>query len=139
MLLDVCVVRPSGAAVGQWDFVLTNFSPASLHVIGDGPVSQTFDRDLSAVYVLSAEDLPEGPLIVFAPADGRYVQGAVSLADHEFDPQATYLFGADHVPLSEDHLGSRMPDETVFVPTDSHDEMFSHVAYAVAAWEARRG
>lgn len=136
--MNVCLPLPrENHLQKQWDFVLSNFPPDALFVIGDdedAPSTNVFSAQ-DATYIPSAEELPQAPLVVLAPEHGRYFVGEESLKDFPHPDHATYLFGADHIPLSSDHLGDREPDHLVFIPTASTDDMFSHVAYAVVAWD----
>lgn len=137
-MYSVCLSLPSKPELQkQWDFVLSNFPPDSLYVIGDeanAPSTNVFAKQ-GATYIETAEELPGLPLVILAPAHGKYVSGETPLTDFEHPEDVIYLFGPDHLFLSSDQLGQREPDETVFIPTASTDDMYGHVAYAVTIWD----
>lgn len=142
MAVAVCIPLPKdGNAQMQWDFVLSNFAVDTLYVIGDeadAPVSNVFSG-MNATYIASAEGLPAVTLIVLAADNGKYVQGTTSLVGFSHPEDVIYLFGGDSAFLSEDELGSRVPDDVVFIPTDSKDDMWSWSAFAVVMWDRRYG
>ena len=67
--------------------------------------------------------------------DTRDNHGIQSEFTHPKD--ATYLFGPDEVPMPKAFLDGRQPDHLVYVPTDTHRDMFSFVTFAVVAWDRR--
>lgn len=136
--MDVCIPLPhNGQYQDQWDYVLSNFNINSLYVIGDvkdAPRTNVFAK-LNATYIDSAADLPDVPLVVLAAFDGRQIRGDIDLADFKHPDDAVYLFGGDVEWLTHDQLGGRVPDHLVFINTDTHDDMWSWVTYAVVAWD----
>lgn len=138
--MKVAVSFPTaGQFHNQWDYVLSNFAPAEVWVIGnvgDAPPYGAFALARST-WVPDATGLPDGPLVVLSPDTGRHIQGIESLAEFTHPDDAVYLFGSDNWNLSDDELGGRPADHLVFVDTDTNDEMYSFVAYAVTAWDRR--
>lgn len=134
---SVAIVTPEGAAIKQWDYALSSLPVASLRLIG-APVAGRGPLAEAAV-VHSAEQLP-GELVVVSPRTARYIHGTESLTDYLRDPlrSPTFLFGPDHLPLSTDHLGARVPDRLVYISTASRDDLFSHVAFVIC-WVALNG
>lgn len=139
MSISVCLALPDKPDLQkQWDFVLSNFPPAELFVIGDSrnaPPTNVFAKN-SAAYMLTADGLPRGrDLIVLAPPHGKYIAGTTPLHDFDHPDDAIYLFGPDHLFLSSDQMGQREHDAAVFIPTASTDDMYGHVAYAITVWD----
>lgn len=137
-MYSVCLCLPSKPELQkQWDFVLSNFPPDVLYVIGDeanAPPTNVFSKQ-GATYIDTAEGLPDLPLVILAPPHGKYIHGEISLTEFDHPEDVIYLFGPDHLFLSSDQLGERQPDQTVFIPTASTDDMYGHVAYAVTVWD----
>lgn len=118
----------------QWDYVLTAFEPDELIVIGDisnRPQSNVFKY---ARYIDSISLIMED-LIIFAPKNGRYVQGKESLVTFEHPENATYLFGNDKLNLDPSVVSDN--DNLVYIPTDSDHDLYSWCVYSVAIWDRR--
>ena len=144
MSASICIVYDN-SQVGEmfWDYLHSHFQNTL-----DGPLYLLGDPDAhvgmrSAVLIDTADDLPptggigEPKFVVLAPAAGRYVQGDESLATFIHPQNAIYLVGSNSRHLSEDDLGSRVPDHKVFIPTDTNDEMFAQGAAIVTLWDRR--
>lgn len=130
-------IQNNNDAQNQWDYVLTNFGipPENVWMRNDldllnyhGKYTQThgtaFDLD------------PNIPLVVVQPLGGRYIQGNISLIDFVHPNSAIYLFGGDNDNLSsEEDLGGRNPDYLVYIPTATHDEMYSWVAASCVLYD----
>ncbi len=141
MTTAVCLPLPrNGQYQMQWDYILSSCPPDALYVIGDeeqAPSTNVFSR-LSAIYVADASDLPSASqLVVLAPPNGRYIQGNISLEDFAHPTDAIYLFGGDIDFLSETEMNNRQADSLVYVPTESADDLFSWVAYAIVMWDRK--
>ncbi|MDX1493534.1 MAG: hypothetical protein R3253_05725 [Longimicrobiales bacterium] len=139
MARRVALVSPTREFLQQWDYLLSSFPPDRLWVIGelpDMPQRSPFSR---AVLAETAESLPADPLVVLAPRSGRHYQGEISLLDFEPTDDSIFLFGPDHLPLSDDHLGSRRPSHLVYIPTATEDDLYSWVAAAIVFWDLIRG
>jgi len=139
-MIAVCIpLAQNGQYQTQWDYLLSSFEPDRLYVIGDekdAPTTNVF-ASLNAVYVESCADLPADlPLIVFASKTARYVKGVTSLVEFTHPADAVYFFGHD-VRWVDDEVLGRVPDEIVYVPTDTTDDLWSWVAGAVALWDRR--
>lgn len=136
--IDVCLpLPPSGDHQQQWDYILSNFSVRNIYVLGDPKNAPTTNVFKDAIYIESCQDLPDIERIVLSPSGGRYVQGLVDLADFVHPVEAVYVFGADNVPLSSDEIADARIDHHVFISTDTHDELYSWMAYAVTRWDRR--
>lgn len=129
----------SETSLRQWEYVLCHFGPDVIYLVAserpEGIVYAT------AVLIDDAEDLPTGPAVVLlAPITGRIVQGNEDLATFDHPADAIYWYGPDiteHMDPALYFPGGRQPDHLVFVPVDTDDQMFAHVAHAVVAWDRR--
>ena len=82
----------------------------------------------------TAAELPDVPLVVLGPPDGKFVQGNVSLKDFQHPDDAIYLFGGTQDVLTVEDLGGRVPDASVYIPFVKH-ECYSHAAGYMALWD----
>lgn len=132
-MFSVCLVASPGAQwEQQWSYLLSHFQPESLYVIGElDPRVKPFTGYTS---VQTAEDVP-GHLVLLAPSHGRYVQGAAPITDFAHPDTCTYMFGADNATMSSDFLGGRRPDDVVYIPTDTKDDMYSFMAGAITLYD----
>ena len=126
MSFAVCIPVPTKEEFrAHWDHVRAHFKVDELYVIGDG-------------YLASVAELPDDqPLVVLQPCRAANFRGTVSLSEFTHPKDATYLFGPDEVPMPKAFLDGRQPDHLVYVPTDTHRDMFSFVTFAVVAWDRR--
>lgn len=111
------VARPTpnrGTYANQWEFALSAF-----------PADRVVDLN-------TPTDVQR---IVLAPPDGRYVQGVESLDTLQHPSDATYVFGPDWAHLTPEDI--RDGDRLVYIPTATHHEMYSWVAYSVVMWDRR--
>ena len=132
-MVSVCLVVTSGQNwEQQWSFVLSNFAPDKIYVIGHvDPKVRPF-RD--AVSILSAEEIEE-PITLLMPENGVNYQGTQPLTDYEHPDEVCYMFGSDNHVLEEKHFGDRSPDDIVFIPTSTIDTMYSFMAGAVTLYD----
>jgi predicted class III extradiol MEMO1 family dioxygenase len=118
--------------------VLAHFKPDQVFLLGglERPEFKKYLGVRNAEEIDTADSLPDLPLVVFAPPSGRVHKGEVALRDfdHSKFEDAIYLFGPDHKILDENFMGSREPTIKVYIETDSKDEMYSHVAAAIALY-----
>lgn len=126
------VCFPYATDQNQWDYVLSNFKPETIWIL-NAPEDARLPK--GARRLNTAEDLPDNPLVVLAPKEGRFVKGEMSLVDFEHPEDAVYLFGQNNQNLSELELGNRVPDHVIYIPTSDHVEMYSWTAYAVTYWD----
>lgn len=117
----------------QWEYVLSHWRPDILYWLGSHPIpeaSNTLERARRSDW----RDLTH-PLVVLAPRSGRYVQGKVSLAEFAHPDDACYAFGSDAENLDPDAVRIANPEHLVYIPTDTIDQMYAHVACAVTLWD----
>lgn len=121
----------------HWSYVLSHFSYDRVYLLGGPDHLDANDYHLkTAKRVKTAAQLPKKtPLVLFSPANARYLPGQVSLLDFTHPKNATYMFGSNCVHLSEDELGGRDPDHVVYIPTADHHECFDFVAASIALWD----
>lgn len=122
----------------QWSWVFSNFGITEIWERGadhDGERGKDGSIYQPTIKIDTAAELPERPLIVLAPVEGRYIQGDQSLADFVHPEDAVYLFGATQANLNnEDDLGDRVPDALVYIPTVKL-ECYSHSAAYMTLWD----
>lgn len=126
----------SGWELNQWGYLVASFPVDEVFVIGNK------DADMQGILkqstlIESAEELPDAELIVAAPRKGRFVQGSVDLKTFNHPEDAIYLFGLDHVNLSEDELGGRTPDHMVYIDAEDKWELYAHVAAAIFLYDRK--
>lgn len=127
-MFSVAIHLSSPQSETQWDFVLSNFKPDEVVVLGDY-------EPTSKVLRSARRSLPtEGERVILAPQNGRYISGTIALCDFTHPEHATYIFGPDNA-----HLHDIEGDHYVYIPTDTHHEMYSWVAGAVTLWDRRCG
>ncbi len=122
-----------GTMENQWAYVLLHFTPRHVYAFDGELWSKPF---VGASAVLSAEELPQIPIVVLAPLNGDNVQGAISLDEFGHPAECVYLFGPDDELLMPAHLGSREYSR-VYIKTDTTDQMWSWVAAAVTLFDRR--
>ena len=117
----------------QWSWLFSNFGITDVWMRGRDAQTQDIYQD--TIDIESAADLPmDHKVIVLSPPDARFVKGNTSLIDFEHPEKAIYLFGASFGVISDDDLGGRRPDATVFIPTFKH-ELFAHNAGYIALYD----
>lgn len=121
--------------VQQWEFALSNFQVDRLFMVGGNPPGSAVLA--GATPIESSLDLPSVPLVLLAPSNGENIRGDQSLADFEHPADAVYWFGSDSQHIDEEVFYGRAPDHCVFIPTDTIDQMYSHAAWLVVAWDRR--
>lgn len=134
-MFDICLVPSSGAHwENQWSYLLSNFKPRSLFVIGE--VNPTIIPFKGYIKINSAEEIP-GTLVLAAPINGENYQGNVPLPTFHHPDECCYMFGSDNHHLDEPQMGARIPDYSVYVPTDTIDNMYSYIAGAVILYDRK--
>jgi hypothetical protein len=85
--------------------------------------------------VETAADLPDVPLVVLAPSEGRQFQGVIALPEYQHPKDAIYITGQNHVQFDPDFLAERNYD-AVYIPAEKH-EFYAMVAAACALYDRR--
>lgn len=120
-----------------WEYVLCNFKPDTIYCHGPGD-SLPGTVLKNAVVIAGPEDLPsDHALVVLAPTTGMAVRGTNSLVNFSHPEKAIYWFGSDNRHLESDVFAQREPDHLIYVPTDTHDQMYSFTTWPVVAWDRR--
>lgn len=136
-MFDVCIFQiHSPEWQNQWDYVLRNFQPDNVYVIGDElPASKPF---LNATLISGIEDLPKDKsLVLLSPENARYYKGRKNLFSFEHPDNTIYLFGGDDMNLKPEMFKKRKPDYKIYILTDTDDEMYSWVAAAITLYDRR--
>ena len=125
MSFALCISLPETEDLrAHWDHVRANLRADELFIIGKG-------------HYASAAELPDQPIVLVQPRNGKFFKGVISLEDFQHPQNATYLLGPDKIPMPPEILGGRTPEFSVYIPTGTNRDMFSFVAYAVVAWDRR--
>lgn len=136
-MLTVAVWPCTGQEENELDYVLSNFNPEAIWLLGDYQCTNNLMRDAPRAKTFA--DLPSDPLVLFAPTTSRNFTPTVSLTEFTHPENAVYVFGPNNLHLADEDLGGRTLDHVVNIPTDTHDEMYAHTAIAVALWSRRYG
>ncbi len=132
-MFDVCLIAGSGEKWGdQWSYVLSHWKPRNVYLIGN--VDRRLKPFRSVIEIESAADLPDLPVVVMQPDTSRYVKPSQTIAEFLHPDECIYLFGSDHIHLTDEHTGGR-DIRVVSIPTDTHDEMYSWIAGAVTLFD----
>ena len=121
----------------QWEYVLCHFRPDEVYLVGsERPEGIAYRR---ATLIRDSNDLPaDVPIVLMAPQSGRVIPGNESLDTFCHPDDAIYWFGPDTSEHMNDAYLPRRADCKVYIPTDTVDQMFAHVACAVTLWDRRR-
>ena len=121
----------------EFDYVLSNHQPDSIYVMGGFQCTNNILRDAPTADTFA--DLPVGDVVLLAPQSSRFFSPIISLLEFQHPSEAVYIFGPNNQHIDDSVFGGRNPDHVVFIPTDTDDEMFAHVAYIITAWHRRYG
>jgi hypothetical protein len=83
----------------------------------------------------TAAELPDVPLVVLAPPEGRELQGVIPLPDYRHPDDAIYITGQNNVHFDPEFLADRDYD-AVYIPSEKH-EFFALIATACALYDRR--
>jgi len=125
-MVTVCIHLDNNQSEIQWSFLLSNFRPDEIRLLGEYEPTDKIFRDVK-------RGLPNKPLIILTPKDGRYMKGDISLSNFTHPEDAVYVFGSDKKHMEP------MDGTLVYIPTDSNVEMYSWSAGAVVLWDRRCG
>jgi len=120
--------------MNQWDYVLCNFKPEELYLIGYKEKAFISNPLKQAKFINSYSELPDLQLVVMAPPHGRNFAGRIPLSEFEHPKDCIYIFGSDSEIMEDEFNRANYP---VYIETDTKDDMYSFVAYAVTAWDRR--
>ena len=124
----------------QWEYALSHFVPDAIYVHGANSRTLAQNKVLgSAIYFEEANELPaDHSLILLAPQNGLNLQGDESLSDFSHPADAIYYFGSDSAHIPAEKFDTRQPDNKVYIPVDTNDQMYSFTAWCVVAWDRRQ-
>ena len=137
----VCIILPDDRKYQKlWDYALMHFRPVSIYIIGGDEKDLGRKAMRGAISINAAGELPNDiPLILMSPKNARNYPGTLPLTKFNHPDKAIYMFGPDDNHVCDDHMGSRTPDVGVFIPTETDDQMYAHVAYNITAWDLIHG
>lgn len=121
-------------SANQWAFALSNFKPDRLSVWSPCDADLR-NRPLRGAAPVDAVTVSDSDVVVLAPPNGRHVRGEISLVEFDHPEHALYVIGPDGEHLTADRI--EVDYQAVYVPTDTVDEMYSWVVWAVVAWDRR--
>ena len=132
-MLGVCFrSEHRGWMQDQWSFVFSNFGITDIWERGKTDESSIYQTTIG---IDTAIELPDRPIVVLAPPDGKYIQGVSPLQEFTHPEDAIYLFGGSQEVLNdEEDLGGRVPDHLVYVPLVQY-EMYSHSTAYITLWD----
>ena len=120
--------------MNQWDYVLSNFKPDKVYIVGDIDKATLSNPLKQAVLIDNVNELPDKPLVILSPSHARKHKGIVPLDKFIHPENAIYYFGSDSEIMLNEFKVESIP---VFIPTDTTDDMYSFVAYSVVNWDRR--
>ena len=134
--MRVCfTANQNNTFMNQWDFVVCNFKPDQIYILGSQDNLVISNPLKEAIFIDSYNQLPDIPLVVAAPAHGRYVHGDINLKDFVHPQDAIYIFGSDSGIMQQEDVTREC--SCVYVETDTTDDMYSFVTYAVMMHDRR--
>lgn len=127
----------------QWSWVFSNFGITEIwerDADHDGYRGKDGSIYQPTIKIDTAAELPERPIVLLTPKEGRFFNGNTSLKDFDHPEDAIYFFGGSHGVLSEEDFGGREPHSLVFIPFVKF-ESYSHSAAYVTLWDrySKRG
>jgi len=132
-MYSVCFHTEKGWEQNQWSFLFSNFGVEDIWEMGeelkDSPIYQPTKR------ISKTSELPDKPLVILAPQDGRCIRGVESLIDFKHPDDCTYLFGGSNQILTYDVV-DRKPDWLVYIPLVKY-EAFSHAIAYMTLYDRR--
>jgi hypothetical protein len=135
-MVTVCVFAPENEEErNQWDYVLLNFKPDNLYVIGNSAFldSKVFKKAHRINFV--SEIQHPGERILFSSLTARELRGRKPLREFSHPEDVIYFFGPNNHNLSGTTFVNAPLDEIVYIPTNSDDEMYSWNAYCIGMWD----
>lgn len=118
----------------QWSYILENFAPDQVYLIGGKHVGLNKDRPFKDAQVItSAEDI-KGETVLVSPYNARYIPGELNLVNFLHPKDCTYIFGPDNAHLSAVEMGDARPDHSVFIDSARGTELYSFVAAGITLW-----
>lgn len=117
----------------EWSYLCEWFNVASTFEYGK---PESVKGTPHTVAIDSMADLPDQPLVVLSPENGRHIQGDIVLRDFEHPDDAIYVFGNNHLHMSESPLFAGRDYSSVYIPTNKA-EMFAVFAATLTLYDRR--
>tara|TARA_R110000772_G_scaffold30806_10_gene76517 strand:+ start:6124 stop:6456 length:333 start_codon:yes stop_codon:yes gene_type:complete len=90
---------------------------------------------VEALVIETASDLPaDQPLVMLSPVVAKYLPGDIPLPEFTYPENPIFMFGSNRMHLSQDDLGTRVPDYSVYIPGQSPD-LYDFMAGAVVLYD----
>lgn len=119
----------------EWAYMLDSFGVTD--VWEHGYNVEPIEGYPQSTVIQTAAELPDVPLVVLAPPDGRLIQGTIPLPDYEHPSgDAIYITGQNNVQFSDSPLMAGRPYDTVYIPLDKF-ELYALVAMSCALYDRR--
>lgn len=135
-MFDICMhyVRDDFLQ-NQWDYVLSHWLCETLYCVAK-EFDYTSNVFKNAKLIKDCSYLPKNKKkVLVQPENGRYVSGEKSLYDFKHPKDCIYIFGSDNGYLNEDTLKNVKLTTSVYIPTETHYDMYSPVAAAIVLYD----
>jgi hypothetical protein len=137
-MIGICFHRETRWEQDQWSCVFSNFGITKIWEMGDDGNSDLKIHQ-ATTKISKTSQLPDKPLVILAPQDGRIIKGIISIDDFQHPEECIYLFGGSHQVLT-DEVVDRKADFLVYIPFVKHESYSHSTAYYTLAYrKARRG
>jgi hypothetical protein len=137
--MKVCIPYSNNESEQKnFDYILSNFSVDELFVLAEENETLPNTNIMGkGTKILSYKELPQDiPHVLLAPEDGRYVQGNISIYKFNHPEDAIYIVGSNNYFVDLEDF-EKFPEHLVYIPTDTHDEMFNWSALGVILYDKR--
>lgn len=122
----------------QWGFIRDHFSLGPHWVRGlpdDYENVKQYRLGTPPVQVTSAADLPDWPIVLLSPSNGKYTQATQNIVTFEHPLEAIYYFGSDTGSMRlEVDFPDRQPDHLVYIPANKYP-MHAYIAGAIIFYD----
>lgn len=136
MTVSVCITHEedsSNTFDNQWAYVLSNFMPDKVYIKGidpeDGFLNYKIFQRITPVLISNYSEIAED-LVFLSPQTSTTKPGTINLKDFTHPASCCYVFGANNGELTSDQ-----PGDAVYIQTDTTDELFNFMVYAIVAWD----
>lgn len=134
---SVCLPFPrTGQEQNNWDQVLSHWVPETIYLLGTGELPRVNNIFRDAVQIDLVCEVPADHAIVgLSPPRGRALPGLEPLGPFVHPERVVYVFGANNEHMDRGMFGAKDPDHMVYIPTETHFEMYSWMAAGVTLYD----
>lgn len=134
MSFSICILGlEEKKFINDWNYVIRHFNPENVYVLG---VNEDIKIPVTSHQISSLKELPtDHKLVLMAPEVGRVISGKESLFNFTHPTRAIYLFGLNNSYVAEDTLKDVTIDSSIFIKTETDDQMHSYVAAAITIYD----